>query len=54
MKVFIFQETPLLLQFVLAKLNCCAGGGAPAAGGGDDDPSAGDGRADEKTEGREL
>lgn len=31
-----------------------AGGGASPAGGGDDDPSAGDGRADEKTEGREL
>lgn len=30
------------------------GGGASPAGGGDDDPSAGDGRADEKTEGREL
>lgn len=23
MKVFIFQETPLLLHFVFAKLNCC-------------------------------
>lgn len=46
------QCTPLLV------FNICfddqAGGGASPAGGGDDDPSAGDGRADEKTEGREL
>lgn len=31
-----------------------AGGGAAQEGGGNDDTSAGDGRTNEKTEGREL
>lgn len=54
MEVFIFQETPSLLHFVHEKLNCSAGGGASQARRGDDDTSAGDGRTNEKTEGREL
>lgn len=52
--MLVWAECAPLLGFNDLLWGDQAGGGAPPAGGGDDDPSAGDGGADEKTEGREL